>query len=376
MGFSSATTVRLDEAVIRSVRRPRNSSPGGVYASRSAPSTVVPEGGEAPVKVVRELAREGRLADVVAVAGGAERVRLSGAAYAIVWPIVFARVTRRVELTRGHPHCASGVERLADECLDRFHDDVESVVDDLLTNARRPVFNLEAWVTGRLNAATVNGHRRQRGRRGALQRPRLPQWVAAGLGHDPWLISLATEMLVWVGVDATAGSEVWPLESWSHRRGLRTGDWAGSDPGVVAREVETVLTVMRGRPSWFESYIERPLGVKQAPVAVAPVGEVTGAIVKPLPLGDPDGSIDDELLELASNAVRAIDERLTRGDRAEEVVVEVVRAVFGGAFTSVLNRAPHAVADPLGGVSGALANAATVNRLVTTVMAIIGDRRS
>jgi hypothetical protein len=77
-----------------------------------------------------------------------------------------------------------GVHRLADERLDRFHDDVEAVVDDLLTHARHPVFDLEGWVAGRLNAATVNGHRRLRGERGALQRPRLPGWLGAALGQD------------------------------------------------------------------------------------------------------------------------------------------------------------------------------------------------
>jgi hypothetical protein len=292
----------------------------------------------------------------------------------VVWPIVFARLTRRLEQLRGHPACAAGVDRLADDCLDRFHDDVEAVVDDLLAHARQPVHQLEAWIAGRINAATVDAHRRRRGGRGALQRPRLPVWVADGLDRDEWLMALATEMLVWVGVGSTAGNELWPLESWAQRRGARTGDWLGSDPAAVAREVDQVLTVMRRRPDWYEAYVERPLGAKQAPVAVAPVGEATGEVAKPLALAEPDGPIESELLRLAAEAVREIDARLAGGGRAEAVVVDVIRATFGGTFTATLEHAPHAAADPLGGVSGALANVGTVNRIVATVLNIIGDR--
>jgi hypothetical protein len=144
---------------------------------------------------------------------------------------------------------------------------------------------------------------------------------------------------------------------------------------VVAAEVETVLTVMRRRPNWYESYVERPLGAKQAPVATAPVGEATGEVAKPLALVEPAAQVDSELLRLAAEAVRAIDARLATGEQAERIVVDVIRATFGGSFTATLDRAPHAGADPLGGVSGALANVGTVNRIVATVLAIIGERR-
>ncbi|MEV6599743.1 hypothetical protein AB0M36_23215 [Actinoplanes sp. NPDC051346] len=265
------------------------------------------------VRRLRELAREGRLAAAAATARAAERSALTGAAYEVVWPIVFFRLTRRAEQSRGHTACAVGVDRLADECLDRFHDDVEAVVEDLLAHADRPVLQLEAWVSGRLTAATVDAHRRLRGRRGALQRPRLPGWIAAGLGHDPWLVVLATEILVWVGVSATAGSGTWPLEAWAQQRGVRTGDWPASEPRTVAREVETVLAVMRRRPDWYESYVERPLGAKRAPVAAAPVGDEAGGSARPLVLAGPHDRIDAELLRLAAEAVRAIDTRVTRG---------------------------------------------------------------
>ena len=382
MGVSNGPSQRLSADRLRSARRRPNESQGGLYVSRTASSMSRQSGdhlphpsADGPIRRLHELARLGSLADAAAAAQGEERIELTGAAYAVVWPIVYNRLTRRFEQTRGHAACAAGVSNLADECLDRFHDDVESVVEDLLAHARQPIQHLEAWIAARLTAATVDGHRRLRGRRGALQRPRLPGWVAAGLGHDPWLTALATEILVWVGVSVTAGTEVWPLEAWAQERGQRTGDWAGSEPGVVAREVETVLAVMRRRPNWYESYVERPLGAKQAPVATSPVGEATGEVAKPLALVEPAAQVDSELLRLAAEAVRAIDARIATGEQAERVVVDVIRAVFGGSFTATLDRAPHAVADPLGGVSGALSNVGTVNRIVATVLSIINERR-
>jgi len=382
VGVSNTPSQRLNAERLRSARRRPNESQGGVYTSRTASSMSRQAGdhlrqpaAEPPVRWLHELARQGKLAETAAAAQGEERIELTGAAYSVVWPIVYARVTRHFEQVRGHAACAAGVHNLADECLDRFHDDVESVVEDLLAHARQPIQHLEAWIASRLTAATVDGHRRLRGQRGALQRPRLPNWVADGLGHDPWLAWLATEILVWVGVTSTAGTEVWPLEAWAQERGQRTGDWAGSEPAVVAREVETVLTVMRRRPNWYESYVERPLGAKRAPVATAPVGEATGEVAKPLALVEAAAQVDSELLRLAAEAVRAIDARLATGEQAERIVVDVIRAIFGGSFTATLDRAPHEVADPLGGVSGALANVGTVNRIVATVMSIIGERR-
>jgi hypothetical protein len=323
------------------------------------------------VQRLRELANQGMLAATAAVASPGERAELTGAAYDVVWPIVYQRITRRFEQLRGHPACASGVAHLADECLDRFHDDVEAVVEDLLAHARQPVHHLEGWIGGRLVAATVDGHRRRRGRRGALQRPRLPGWVAEGLAHDRWLTTLAVEILTWVGVTTTAGGEVWPLEAWAQERASVTGDWAGSDSRVVAREVEWVLAVLRRRPEWYESYVERPLGAKQAPVATAALD--AGGTVAPLALGEPDGRIESELLRLAADAVRAIDARLSKGGQAEAVVADVIRTVFGNTFTATLDRAPHTAADPVGGVSGALTNLATLNRIVRTVLAIVAE---
>ena len=377
MGVSDGPTKRLDDRA-RAIRRPLNGPQAGLYVSRAANAAGrcgarFRSPGDDGIWRLRELAREGRLAAVAEAADRTERQSLTAATYDVVWPIVFARLTRRLEQRRGHSSCAVSVDRLADECLDRFHDDVEAVVDDVLTHARRPVLNLEAWITARLNAATVDGHRRRRGERGALQRPRLPGWLADDLGRDRWLMALATQMLVWVGVRGTAGTEVWPVETWAQERGAYTGDWQGSDPAVVAREIEAVLATMRRRPEWYDAYVERPLGTKQAPVAALPVEDVTGRSAAPLTLGDPDARVEAEMRRLAAVAVGAIDRRLVAGEVTEAVVVDVIRRVFGGMFTGLLDRAPHDAADPLGGVTGALADPETVHRIVTTVRAILNE---
>lgn len=369
MGVSGGQPLRRGTDQIRSSpHRPGNAA-GGLYMSRTAKARPVSGRGE---ERLRRLARRGTLAAEMASAGELDRQELTGAAYALVWPIVFNRITRRFEQMRGHVACAAGVGNLADECLDRFHDDVEAVVGDLLANARRPIQNLEAWVASRLGAATVDAHRRRRGERGALQRPRLPGWLADQLNRDPWLITLATNMLTWVGVTDTAGTEVWPLETWAQERALCLADWPGSDPATVAREVGVVLRAMRTRPAWYESFVERPLGAKQAPVASAAV-DAYGEPAAPLALGEPDVDVDSELVRLAGDAMRLIEHRVTHGEQTRETVAEVIRGVFGGLFTGTLDRAPHAAADPLGGITGALNDRGRLDRIVTTVMAIIAE---
>jgi hypothetical protein len=174
-----------------------------------------------------------------------------------------------------------------------------------------------------------------------------------------------------VGVRESAGTGIWPLEAWAQQRGVVTNDWHGSDASIVAREVETVLTAMRRRPDWYESYVERPLGHKLAPVSTV---YVTG-VDRPLALTEPHHDVDAEMLRLAAHSVTAIDRRITAGEDAQQVVVEVIRGVFGRAVSIAgLDRAPHAAADPLGGLNGVLTDTATVNRIVATVREIIEDR--
>jgi hypothetical protein len=369
VGVSNGPTLRLDATVVKAARRTLNGPQGGLYVSRAARKR---PGRQGRVDRLRELARAGKLAATAAEACGYDRLELTGAAYEVVWPIVFDRLTRKFERLRGHAACAAGVANLADDCLDRFHDDVEAVVDDLLAHAKQPILNLEAWIASRLGAATVDAYRRRRGSRGALQRPRLPGWLAAELGQDRWLTTLATGILEWVGVSGTAGEDVWPLESWAQERGKATGDWQGSTPAVVEREVELILGVMRRRQAWYESFVERPLGAKQAPVAMTrPDGADS-----PLVLGDPDERVDSELQRLAADAMRAIDQRVARGEAADSTVVEVIRTVFGGMLTGTLDRAPHRCADPLGGVTGALSDQRRVNQIVATALDIVQRRDS
>jgi len=111
----------------------------------------------------------------------------------------------------------------------------------------------------------------QLGWRGALalvigERPRPPQWLYVGLEQDPWLSALAGDILAWVGVPASAGTKVWPLDAWLERligeaSGRRTtGPVGRNDP----QECATELNGEHAR--WRAEYVERPPGRKQAPV--------------------------------------------------------------------------------------------------------------
>lgn len=320
---------------------------------------------------VRDLARRGMLADRMAAASGVEQIRLRSGAYEIIWPVVFQRLTRRVELARGHHACASAVNRLESECLDRFQDDVEAVLDDLFRNARTPIGNLEGWIASRLTAATVDGHRRRRGERGALQRPRLPGWLADALGHDPWLTALAVEILVWVGLPTTAGVDVWPLGVWAERRAVLTGDFRDSDR-LVADDVERVLAAMRQRPAWYANFVERPLGRKQTPVLPAARADVDSTPDHAcLSLVERHEADDARLIDLAATAVAAIEARCRRREDLRSVAVDVITTVFGsGTGAEDLDRPPGAALDEDERVRRLIADPATVDRIVAAIVDI------
>jgi hypothetical protein len=181
---------------------------------------------------VRELARRGLLAERAMGVLPDERWRLVAEAYEIVAPVVFDRLTRWSEIRRGHRSCAAGIWHLASDCLDRYHDGVEAAADDLLRHARTPIVNLKGWIVGRLTAAAVDGYRRRRGARGALQRPRVPGWS---------------------------------LEAWTMLCEAVASDHY-AETAVVARDVDCVLSEMRCRPAWYGCYAEWPQGRKQAPL--------------------------------------------------------------------------------------------------------------
>jgi hypothetical protein len=316
---------------------------------------------------VRTLARRGVLAATVATAGPADRTRLTGGAYDIAWPVVFNGLTQGLERRRGHLACATSVRHLADDCLDRFEDDVEAVVRDVVRSARQPIGNLEAWIASRLTAATVDGYRRRRGDLGALQRPRPPKWLVAALGDDPWLVHLSVQMLLWVGQPATAGTELWPVESWTAERAERTGDWSAGRV-LVRRDIERVLTAMRGRPDWYAAYVERPLGRKEAPVSRAALAATDEPM---LALVDPAELDDAYMRALAYEAVVAIRGRIARGAPAERAVTDVIQLVFGDDVT--IERAPHG--RDAGGerVGRLLRDADERARIVSAVLSIVGD---
>jgi hypothetical protein len=275
---------------------------------------------------VRQLASRGELSGAAAAARGDTRRRLRATVYEIAQPVVFWNLTRKLELKRGHYRCATAVHRLDDQCLDRFHDDMDAVVDDVFRNARIPITSIEGWIRSRLTHATVNGYRRRRSERGALQRPRVPRWLAAELGDNPVLMALAVDILDFVGTDTVAGPGVWPIEQWAESRAARGADPTTVHP-VVVRETEVVLSAMRLRPKWYADYVERPLGHKRPPSVPLPcVSPEYGADL----LVDPAFRQEepDELVERAAVAVAAIDRRIAGGEAPRAVVVDVVSAVF------------------------------------------------
>ncbi|MFI5913152.1 hypothetical protein [Dactylosporangium sp. NPDC051541] len=321
--------------------------------------------------LVRDLARHGDLAVRAYDIDVGQRARLTAGAYDIVWPVVFERHTRGLELRRRHPACAASVRGLRPECLDRFQDDVEAVLDDLLHNAKVPIRNLEGWIARRITAATVDAHRRRRGARGALQRPRLPQWLGRALGDDPWLTRLAVELLVWVGVPATAGAGLWPLAAWTGLRLAVTGDRTAGE-ALVGRDVETVLRAMRQSAVWYANFVERPLGRKQAPVTAAQ-HPAAGIEDDALPLADAHERDDAHLRALAGEAVRAIEGRLGRGESPADAVRTVVGRVFaGGTGTEAIDRIPGRGPAPDEQVTALLADAAVIARIAGAVLDILG----
>src|SRR5688500_7357345 len=88
---------------------------------------------------VRSNARRAPLARRAKGASAGERALLRRGAYEVVWSIVFDGLTRRIERQRGHRRCSLGIQYLEPDCLDRFQDDVEAVVDDLLRYGSVPI---------------------------------------------------------------------------------------------------------------------------------------------------------------------------------------------------------------------------------------------
>jgi hypothetical protein len=319
--------------------------------------------------LIRRLAGAGQLVSQFRQASREERRVLRSAMAEIAGPIVFRSITRPMERRRRHQACAAGIPHMAADCLDRYHDDVDAVLDDLFAHADRPIGNLEGWITARLRRATVDAYRRRRGERGAQQRPRPPAWLTARLGDDPWLVELAKAILEWAGTEATAGRSLWPLAAWAGRRTAVTGDHEAGD-AVVAAEVETVLAAMRRRRAWYEKNVERPLGRKPAPVWL-PV-RPGDAEPEPLALVAPHERDDAELRELAARAIDLIAVRVARGEKPADVVPEILTTVFGEVPVSRgLDREPGADRGGPDEVVALIGDPARLRRIIAVVVRLL-----
>lgn len=323
---------------------------------------------------VRELARQGLLADAFKRASATERRRLRTEVYELLYPVVFSQLTRQVEARRGHRDCIASVSRLRPDCLDRFHDDMDAVLDYLFRYAGEPIHHLAGWVSKRLVRATVDGYRRRRGGRGALQRPRIPRWLARELCYDCRLLDLAIQLLEWVGVDATAGVEDWPIQTWTAQRAAQSGDYQAARHAVI-QDVATVLAAMRTNARWYGDYVERPMGHKRFPlVASPPDGSGTAPDVPPTALDAAD-AVDARRVELAALAVALIGARAERGDDLRTVTVEVVETVFGsGPATETLDLMPgQAGLDEPELVQARLADPRTTDRIVAVMLDVLAQ---
>lgn len=326
-------------------------------------------GNSEAVAQLRDLTSRGVLAEWMSTAPPVDQARIRQALYQVVWPIVFETMTRGMELRRGHADCAQGLRRLRAECIDKFHDDVAAVVTGAIRRGTTKVQHLEAWIATITNSATIDGHRRRRGERGALQRPRVPIWLAGELGGNEWLTDLAVRILVWVGLPGTAGVDLWPLDSWAGCRATATGDWPASTPETVQREVEHVLGRMRTRPEWFAAHVERPLGLKQIPTASGDHQEHAS-----LALVGQDEVDDVRLTSLARAALRAIKTRLGTDEDPRSVVPSVLRIVFCGDQSGTWSDcAPHDVPQEDEWLADRLRNEMAVSRITVAVLDIVTE---
>ena len=321
------------------------------------------------VQALRELARSGGLGAVAGAADDALRRRLFAAAYTVAYPIVFKVVTQKVERRREHGRCMRNPQHLVGPCLDGFYDDVEATIEHLFA-ARTPIDDLEAWLAYWAPKAAVNSYRKRRGSLGALQRPRMTKALAELLGDDRWLKDLALQILTWVGISATAGAEVWPLDEWAQRRAMITGEFQASTPAVVAVEVAHVLELLRQRPDWYAEHVERPLSHKPVPIAATPGDEVAN-LRSPAEQHEIE---DRQVTALAWTALEAITEGLRSNRDPTETVIRVLTTLFlGGSGAETISQAPGTGPAHEERVSALLADPAALAGVVDRVLRIVRE---
>lgn len=302
----------------------------------------------------------------------------NAALYKFVSKIVFNCLTRTIERRRGHARCGVSIQHLEPDCYDCHQDDVLAVREDLLAHADQPIDNLGGFVVSRLKPATINAHRRRRGERGAPQRPRLPlpQWLAGALNHDQWLQELAVEVLIWAGVPTVVPNGLWPLRAWAERRAeiLRAVEVTEVE---VAKDVEQVLAAMRMNRTWYERYVERPLGHKQVPViAVLPAESDRTTELPALSLVERYEIDDAHLRTLAGDAIDAIENLVAQGEDIRPAVVRVITALFGDPPTADgMDRPPHTDPNPWDVAADLATDDAMIARIVDAVLQIIETGR-
>jgi hypothetical protein len=325
--------------------------------------------------MLRDLAATGELQRI---ADSEEARALRSEAFQIVFPLVWGRHTRLLEARKGHRRCATGICGLEPECADGFTDDVEAVVTALLAY-RRPIANLEGWITVRMANAIKDGYRQRRAREmGAQQRVRVPVRVAARLDNDPWMVALAGRVLQWVGVRRTAGTQIWPLGAWAEDRAESVGWPCGEVAGeAVAADLVVVLrTMQEWDPVWYATYVERPLGRKWAPVAPATwpdpdqgdPGEATHLELEPQHERD-----DARLIETAAACLAAIRSGIAAGADPHQIVA----AALAASFLSIDSLCEECDRIPLSGndsevvVTAVLAEPEAFDRVVVAAMDIV-----
>ncbi|SDT81153.1 hypothetical protein [Actinoplanes derwentensis] len=144
---------------------------------------------------LRHLAAEGLLGAL----STQERRRLLPAAFEVAYPIVYDVITRRVARNRGHNACGHGPHQMEDTCLDGFQDDLETVIDHLMS-ATAPISDLEGWLARSAQKTAVDGHRRRQGAPAGEPRPLLAtdpaEVLQARIGDlaGPAVLALQTQL--------------------------------------------------------------------------------------------------------------------------------------------------------------------------------------
>ena len=350
-------------AILANLMRPDQDGPDDLLAAPSTASSL------------RNLAASGELRRA---ADSGEALRLRSEAFGVVLPLVWERHARPLERRKGHRHCAAGICFLEPECVDGFTDDVESVVTALLAY-RRPIANLEGWITVRMANAIKDGYRMRRSRdMGAQQRVRVPVRLAARLGNDPWMVALADRVLQWVGVRRTAGTQLWPLGAWAEDRAALLGPACASPAGeAVEADLAVVLRTMREwDAAWYAGYVEQPLGRKWAPVAaVAEHDPDRGAAgeaahLELVPRYERD---DARLAEAAAACLAAIGRGVAEGGEPRQIVTEALIASFlsVGSLCEECDRAPHGEGDFGAVVATVLADPDALDRVIEAALGIV-----